>query len=234
MIGRGRSGLCRRSPPAGVLRHDRGRPPGAGPGFDGRARGKPRRVGAGYPLSAASPQTSGSARVPLVVCLPPAAGRLGRAPRAGPHRRRQVAGAAQEPRRGPAPVRPGAHLRRRQQRRRHRQPGRRLDGPVAGPVRRHHPRQHHPGGHPPGRAHARVTFSEDASAPTAGNDVASWWWGRPHTRRASATSAARCGRTTACPAQQRTCGCRTPTGPPSTGSAAPSTTASCWSLPAAR
>ena len=80
----------------------------------------------------------------------------------------------------------------------------------------------------------QVTFSADASAPRPATTSASWWWGRPRTRRASATSAARCGRTTACRGRRRTCGCRLPTGPPSTGSAAPSTGAWCWWSPAGR
>jgi Glycosyl hydrolase family 3 C-terminal domain/Glycosyl hydrolase family 3 N terminal domain len=46
---------------------------------------------------------------------------------------------------------------------------------------------------------------------------ASSWSARPPTPRGSATSAGRCGRTTGCRASPRRCGCRTPTGPPSTG-----------------
>jgi beta-glucosidase len=81
---------------------------------------------------------------------------------------------------------------------------------------------------------AEVTFSEDASAPTSGNDVGIVVVGETPTPRASATSAARCGRTTACPASPGRCGCRMPTGPPSTGSAARSGTALWWSSPAGR
>ena len=77
---------------------------------------------------------------------PPRRSRLGVPPCPGPPRRRPVPGAAEEPRQGAAAGRPRAGLRGRRQRRRHRQPGRRLDGGLAGPVRRHHPRQHHPGG----------------------------------------------------------------------------------------
>ena len=81
---------------------------------------------------------------------------------------------------------------------------------------------------------AEVTFSEDASARPAATTSASSWSARPRTPRASATSAGRCGRTTACPASPRRCGCRTPTGPPSTGSAGRSATAWWWSSPAGR
>ena len=52
---------------------------------------------------------------------------------------------------------------------------------------------------------AQVTFSEDASAPRPATTWASWSWVRRRTPRASATSAGRCGRTTACPASPRRC-----------------------------
>jgi beta-glucosidase len=78
---------------------------------------------------------------------------------------------------------------------------------------------------------ARVTFSEDASAPTAGNDVGIVVVGETRTPKASATSAGPSGRTTAYPGSPRRCGSTTPTGPRSTGSAARST-AWWWSSPA--
>jgi beta-glucosidase len=70
--------------------------------------------------------------------------------------------------------------------------------------------------------------------PRPGPTSASWSWARRRTPRASATSAGRCGRTTACPASPRPCGSTTPTGPPWTGSAAASAGAWWWSSPAGR
>ncbi len=74
------------------------------------------------------------------------------APRRRAPRRARVAGAAQERQQGAAALEEGqAHPRGGQERRRHRQPVRRLDHHLAGPERR----RHHPGHHDPRRDPAR-------------------------------------------------------------------------------
>ena len=102
------------------------------------------------------------------------------------------------------------HLRRRAQRRRHRQPVRRLDPDLAGLLRAQRRwRAQQPGttileGIRQVAPQAQVTYSADGTAPTAGARCRpSSWSARRRTRRASATSAVRSGPTT-----RRTQACR--------------------------
>jgi beta-glucosidase len=81
---------------------------------------------------------------------------------------------------------------------------------------------------------AQVTFSEDASAPAAGNDVGIVVVGETPYAEGFGDVGGPLWQTTACRGRRRTCGCRPPTGPPSTGSAAPSTGVWCWWSPAGR
>ena len=106
-------------------------------------------------------------------------------------------------RRRPAAQGHRARLRRREQRRRPGQPGRRLDRHLAGPVRQHGlPRDDDPAGHPaggPATSPTARTRRRPRRAVTSGSSS----WARRRTPRASATSAGRRGATTACRGRRR-------------------------------
>ena len=138
----------------------------------------------------------------------------------------------------PLKPRPG-RVRRRQQRRQHRQPGGRLDAHLAGRLHQRHPgrRRSSTGIEEPARGD--VTFSEDAAdAGAAPAPPVSWWSARRRTPRGSATSAARSGpttrATTTCRDPRRTWCSPTPTPAPFGRSARRRRRARCSSSPGAR
>ena len=114
-----------------------------------------------------------------------------------------------------SPRRNAAGVRRRQQRRQHRQPGRRLDAHLAGRLQQRMPGDTDPGRHPRHadgrrRRSARTRRRRCRAAPPASSSSA-----RRRTPRASATSAARTGpttrATTACCGRRRRWSSATPT-----------------------
>ncbi|GAT71510.1 hypothetical protein PS9374_07202 [Planomonospora sphaerica] len=86
-------------------------------------------------------------RAAAVRPVPDRRGRQRRAPRAGPRSRTEVPGAAQERRAPAAGEERGEDLRRGAERRRHRQPERRLDDQLAGLLGEHHAGDNDPAGH---------------------------------------------------------------------------------------
>ena len=81
---------------------------------------------------------------------------------------------------------------------------------------------------------AQVTFSEDASAPTAGSDVGIVVVGETPYAEGFGDVGGPLWQDNGVPASPRRCGSTPPTGPRSTGSAAASTGAWSWSSPVGR